>query len=105
MKAGIIGELGCTTNLTPNEEKVLRAGARAQKKTGAAISIHPGTIHLEEFTLTLSGYSRESPVAILDVLENEGADLSRVVIGHIDRGILSFEDMVALAKRGKSVRP
>jgi len=46
VKAGIIGELGCTSNLTPNEEKVLRAGARAQKITGAAISIHPGTYFL-----------------------------------------------------------
>ena len=30
VRAGIIGELGCSWPLTPNERKVLRAGARAQ---------------------------------------------------------------------------
>ena len=42
VRAGIIGELGCSWPLTANERKVLRAGARAQQATGAAITIHPG---------------------------------------------------------------
>ena len=37
VKAGIIGELGCSWPLTENERKVLIAGARAQQATGAAI--------------------------------------------------------------------
>eukprot|EP01127_Copromyxa_protea_P001062 TRINITY_DN109_c0_g5_i3.p1 TRINITY_DN109_c0_g5~~TRINITY_DN109_c0_g5_i3.p1 ORF type:complete len:317 (-),score=74.21 TRINITY_DN109_c0_g5_i3:234-1184(-) len=87
VKAGIIGELGCTTDITPNEEKVLQAGARAQKITGASISIHPG-------------YSKESPFKILDILEKAGANLSRVIMGHVDRGILDYVDLVSLAQRG-----
>jgi len=87
IKAGIIGELGCSTNIDDNEVKVLKAAALAQKETGAAISIHPG-------------YSKESPMQVADILEQAGADLSRVIIGHIDRGILEIEDMIALAKRG-----
>ena len=35
VRAGIIGELGCSWPLTRNERKVLRAGAWAQKETGA----------------------------------------------------------------------
>ena len=42
IKAGIIGELGCSWPLQDNERKVLRAGARAQQETGAGILIHPG---------------------------------------------------------------
>ena len=41
IRAGIIGELGCSWPLTDNERKVLVAGARAQQATGAAILIHP----------------------------------------------------------------
>ena len=36
---------------------------------------------------------------ILDILEAEGGDLSRVVMGHVDRGILSHSDLVQLAQR------
>jgi phosphotriesterase-related protein len=99
VKAGIIGELGCTTNITPNEVKVLKAAARAQKITGASISIHPGNGCME-LGLKALGYSKESPVTVLDTLEAEGADLTRVIIGHIDRGILDVDDMINLAKRG-----
>jgi len=33
VRAGIIGEIGCTWPLTPNERKVLRAAAHAQRET------------------------------------------------------------------------
>ncbi|XP_070559609.1 N-acetyltaurine hydrolase-like [Ptychodera flava] len=85
--AGIIGELGCTTKLTDNEYKVLKAAAVAQKETGVPISIHPG-------------YSVESPFVVLNALKSEGADLSRVVMGHVDRGLLSVQNMIELAKMG-----
>ncbi|MCL4459885.1 MAG: phosphotriesterase-related protein [Chloroflexi bacterium] len=71
IKAGIIGEIGSSINqITALEEKVLRAAARAHLRTGAAISTHTGygTMGLEQ----------------LDILENEGADLRRVIIGHSD---------------------
>ena len=42
IKAGIIGEVGCTWPLTDNERKSLAAAAAAQRETGAAILIHPG---------------------------------------------------------------
>jgi hypothetical protein len=63
IKSGIIGELGCSWPLTDNERKVLRAGARAQRETGASISIHPG-------------WHEDEPFKILDLLEEAGADLT-----------------------------
>ena len=42
IKAGIIGEIGCTTPMTLNEIKTLKAASRAQRATGAPLLIHPG---------------------------------------------------------------
>lgn len=72
VRAGIIGEIGISNEgIHPEEEKVLRASARAQRKTGAAISIHPG----------LDGGTE---MDIVKILEEEGADLNRVIMGHQD---------------------
>ena len=42
IRAGIIGEIGCSWPLQENEKKVLRATARAQQITGAPLNVHPG---------------------------------------------------------------
>ena len=42
VKAGLIGEIGCSWPLTQNERKVLRAAARAQNRCGCALMVHPG---------------------------------------------------------------
>lgn len=72
VRAGIIGELGCSWPLAANERKVLEAGALAQRRTGAAITIHIGR-------------HPDSPLEILDCLEDAGADPTRVIMGHMDR--------------------
>ena len=87
VRAGIIGELGCSWPLTRNERKVLRAGAWAQQETGAAILIHPGR-------------SPRAPFEILDILEEAGADVSRVIMGHLDRTILDVATLLEFADRG-----
>ena len=69
--AGIIGEIGVHSDYaTAQEERVLRAAARAQKATGAPLTTHASMY----------------PVGLLqlEVLKDEGADLSRVIIGHCD---------------------
>ena len=71
IRAGIIGEIGVHSDYaTAQEERVLRAAARAQKATGAPLTTHASMY----------------PVGLLqlDVLKDEGADLSRVIIGHCD---------------------
>jgi phosphotriesterase-related protein len=84
VQAGIIGEIGCTWPLAANERKSLAAAAIAQQETGAAILIHPGR-------------SPDAPKEILDVLSNAGADLSRVIMGHLDRTIFELNGLLDLA--------
>ena len=87
VKAGIIGEIGCTWPLAPNERKSLAAAAIAQQETGAAILIHPGR-------------SPDAPKEILDVLSNAGADRSRVIMGHLDRTLFEVEGLLSIASSG-----
>ena len=64
--------LKCATDepgLTPDVEKVLRAVARAHRRTGAPISTHT-------HAGTRRGLEQQQ------ILDEEGVDLSRVVIGH-----------------------
>jgi predicted metal-dependent phosphotriesterase family hydrolase len=89
IKAGIIGEIGTDKPwLSAREERVHRAAARAAKRTGLAITTHAvqSAVGLDQLT----------------VFEAEGADLSRVVIGHAD----SNPDPAyhrAIVERGASV--
>ena len=80
IRAGIIGEVGCTWPLTPNERKSVAAAAIAQRETGAAILNHPGR-------------HADAPVEILDLLANSGADISRVIMGHLDRTVFEFDTL------------
>jgi phosphotriesterase-related protein len=87
VRAGIIGEVGCSWPLTDRERASLTASAVAQQETGAAISVHPGR-------------AAAAPAEIVSVLEAAGADPTRVVIGHLDRTYDSVEQVLALADRG-----
>jgi phosphotriesterase-related protein len=87
VKAGIIGEIGCSFPLTDNERKVLRAAAVAQRETGAPVLIHPGR-------------DPSAPREILDILAEAGANIERVVMGHLDRTIYDDDQTLELAKSG-----
>jgi phosphotriesterase-related protein len=71
VRPGIIGEIGTSSPIHPHEAKVLRVAAAAQARTGLAINVH------------VAIFFRET-LAALDILERAGADLSRVVISHLD---------------------
>ncbi len=86
VRAGIIGEIGTSSPIHPDEERVLRAAARAQRATGAAINVH------------LAIFAREG-LRVLDVLEDAGADLTRVALSHLDESPDPAYHM-AIAKRG-----
>lgn len=85
--AGIIGEPGMSWPLRDSDRRALRAAARAQKQTGVPVNIHPGN-------------SPDSPFEIIEVLSNAGADISRVVMSHVDRTIVTHDARVKLAKMG-----
>ena len=72
IRAGIIGEVGCSTPLQEGERKVLRASAIAQRRTGVAINIHPPM------------FDENLVFEVIKILDDAGADLSRTVISHIE---------------------
>ncbi|MFQ6121974.1 MAG: phosphotriesterase [Dehalococcoidales bacterium] len=85
--SGIIGELGMSWPMSDSDKVVLRAAAFAQNETGAPINIHPG-------------YSPGSPFEAIEVLDKAGADISRVVMSHVDRTISDHDRQAELAKTG-----
>ena len=87
VKAGVIGEVGCSWPLADNERKVLRASARAQRLTGAPVLIHPGR-------------DETSPMEIIEVLAEAGADLGRTIMGHLDRTVFLHGTLARIADAG-----
>ena len=88
IRSGIIGEVGTEGDpLVPNELKVIQASARASRITGAAVTLHTRAV------------LHEQP-GILDMLEAEGADLSRVVVGHSNPLASDLAFMEQLLARG-----
>lgn len=87
VKIGLIGEIGVSSDFTAEEEKSLRAAARAQGRTGLPLMVHlPGWFRL--------GHK------VLDIAEAEGADLRHTVLCHMNP---SHEDLAyqsELAARG-----
>ncbi len=71
IRSGILGELGHGWPMTDNERKALRAAAFTHRETGAPILIH-------------HGFHRNSPMDIIGVLDDAGAALDQVIMGHLD---------------------
>jgi phosphotriesterase-related protein len=71
VRAGVIKAGSSLNTITPGEERVFRAAARAHHATGAPISTHTeaGTMGLEQVAL----------------LRAEGVPPERIIIGHMDR--------------------
>jgi predicted metal-dependent phosphotriesterase family hydrolase len=89
VRPGIIGEIGTDKPwLSPAEERVHRAAARAGRRTGLAITTHA----------VLSDVG----LAQLSIFEEEGVDLARVVIGHAD-SYPFIEHYRAIIERGANL--
>jgi phosphotriesterase-related protein len=73
VRAGVIKAASSLNTITPAEEKVFRAAARAQRATGVAISTH-----------TEAGTMGSEQVALF---RSEGVDPSHIIIGHVDRNM------------------
>ena len=87
VRAGIIGEIGISKDFTAEEEKVLRGAARAQHATGVPLEVH------------LPGWERHGE-RVLDVVAEEGGDLRRTVLCHMNPSGHDFDYQVRLAERG-----
>jgi phosphotriesterase-related protein len=98
VRAGLLGEIGTSGvtrdavgyarvgDITPEEEKVLRAAGRASVATGAAVSVH----------LDVRGHGA---FRIIDVLEEEGVVPDRMIMCHLDP-VADIDYHLAVARRG-----
>ena len=95
---GVIGEIGLTGipkghgrrkvgPMTPEEEKVLRAAARASLRTGVTVSVH------------LDPIEPRAALPAIDVLAEEGVEPGRIVLGHMDQ-VQDLDYHLAAAARG-----
>ncbi len=87
MKIGLIGEIGVSADFTPEEEKVLRAAARAAQTTGLPLMVH------------LPGWERLAH-RVLDITGEEGADPAHTVLCHMNPSFDDQDYQISLAERG-----
>lgn len=87
VRAGIIGEVGCSWPLQDSERRGLVAAAKVQQRTGVAISVHPGR-------------HADAPDQIAGILEQAGAEPARVILCHMDRTLSDQARIAALLARG-----
>ena len=85
VRAGMIGEIGLSGSIHEQEEKVLRASARAALRTGAPLNIHPPLFGPDQTPV--------GALRALDVLEEEGLPLDRVIVSHMDQDHAAMQDL------------
>jgi phosphotriesterase-related protein len=88
IKAGVIKITSNATQLSPAEDKVFRAAARAHRQTGVPITTHTEAA-------ARCGLDQQR------VLADEGVDLRRVIIGHSETA--DFDYLRRLLDRGSSL--
>lgn len=87
VRIGLIGEIGVSSEFTPDERKSLEGAARAQARTGLPLMVHlPGWFRL--------GHE------VLDIVAENGGDLRHTVLCHINPAFADFDYQTGLAARG-----
>lgn len=89
LAVGIIGEIGTSAVIGPAELVSLHAAALTQRESGLPLNIH------------VDPFGRQGH-AVLDVLERDGADLTKVALSHCDADI-DVDWLASLAERGAYV--
>ena len=87
IRAGLIGEIGCSWHLKESEKKSLQAALEIQNDIGVTISIHPGR-------------NKDSPEEIVNFIENFKANPEKIIICHIDRTLNNLEDILFFLNKG-----
>jgi phosphotriesterase-related protein len=87
VRAGIIGEIGCSETWTDQERRVMAGAVQAMQETGAALTIHPGVVP-------------DQPMEIIDFVRAHGGDVTRTIIDHVDRTIFDHDRLFRLADTG-----
>lgn len=87
IRPGYIGEVGMSDDWTKDEVKSLRASGDACIETGLSMTVHQPIFKT---------YGER----VLDVLEEQGVDLDKVVLSHCDGTIPNYDYHVSLLERG-----
>lgn len=87
VRAGIIGEIGISSAFSGQEEKALRAAARAQVRTGVPLMVH----------LPSEGKHGHR---VLDVAESEGCSAGAVILCHLNWEVDDSQYQRTLLQRG-----
>jgi phosphotriesterase-related protein len=82
VRAGLIGEIGCSWPWVDTERKALHAAVIAQQRTGAPLAIHPPR-------------HEPAPMEVMAAVRAWGGDPSRTIMCHIER---TFHDLRALGE-------
>jgi phosphotriesterase-related protein len=77
------------------EDRLIRAAGRAQKKLGVCINTHTDPM---DYTVTNPGLEQ------LDVIEEEGGDPGKVIVGHAFVSPQSVDQIADICKRGANVQ-
>lgn len=87
IRAGVIGEVGVSSDFTPLERRSLEAAAAAQARVHVPLFVH------------LPGWRRDGH-AVLDVVEASGGDVHATVLCHMTPSLADPAYQHALADRG-----
>jgi phosphotriesterase-related protein len=87
VRPGILGEIGISDIENPVEIKSLKGSAMAQREIGCPVMVHTPIWEMEGNR-------------ILDVIEESGGDVRRVVLCHLDPTMHDLDYADSLAKRG-----
>ena len=87
VKIGLIGEIGVSSDFTPEEEKSLRGAARAQKRSQLPLMVH------------LPAWYRHGH-RVLDIVGEEGGDLRHTILCHMNPSGGDVDYQTSLAARG-----
>jgi phosphotriesterase-related protein len=103
VRAGVIGELGTTEPLHPDEKKVLLAAAKAQGETGVPLTIHPAGYDMvpNRPDNVRHGCARKGEEYI-DIIADEGI-LGKVYMSHMDGVEIDLDYHRRILDRGISI--
>jgi phosphotriesterase-related protein len=82
-------------HVSASEDRLIRAAGRAQKRLGVCINTHTDP---QDYIVTNPGIEQ------LDIVEEEGGDPGKVIIGHAFIEPRSVEQIVDICKRGANVQ-
>src|SRR5271170_2674670 len=89
VRAGILKCATDTKGVTPEVERVLRVTAQAHRRTGVPITTHT--------------YDAPNGTDQHRIFAEEGVDLSRVIIGHLDRALHNRKYVLSLLEAGSYI--